>query len=203
MKGHYLWLLYTCTVKTKVELCHTERAKMYRHWNGFKRWCPDRSRTRAFIHQEDAFYEYRNPIINLRRSDDRRRFIMRIPKSIRCRLSEWRPRIHSALHTLSLRKTKQNKNKANLRDLIAATGLVISNWIQIVDFSAGVTLKFDRWPPKTIGHFFYTTSSFVHHFKFIGELKPEFQSRNAQFGSKLAIFCLVWCWNLMDDLAKQ
>ena len=26
------------------------------------------------------------------------------------------------------------KNKANLRDLIAATGLVISNWIQIVDF---------------------------------------------------------------------
>ena len=26
------------------------------------------------------------------------------------------------------------KNKVNLRDLIAATGLVISNWIQIVDF---------------------------------------------------------------------
>ena len=25
-------------------------------------------------------------------------------------------------------------NKANLRDLIAATGLVISNWIQIVNF---------------------------------------------------------------------
>ena len=25
------------------------------------------------------------------------------------------------------------KNKANLRDLIAVTGLVISNWIQIVD----------------------------------------------------------------------
>ena len=28
------------------------------------------------------------------------------------------------------------ENKANLRDLIAATGLVISNWIQIVNFSA-------------------------------------------------------------------
>ena len=39
-------------------------------------------------------------------------------------------------------------NKANLRDLIAATGLVISNWIQVVDFSAYVTLKFDGWPKK-------------------------------------------------------
>ena len=34
-------------------------------------------------------------------------------------------------------------NKANLRDLIAATGLVISNWIQIVNFSTHVTMKFN------------------------------------------------------------
>ena len=34
-------------------------------------------------------------------------------------------------------------NKANLRDLIAATGLVISDWIKIVNFSAHVTVKFD------------------------------------------------------------
>ena len=57
-------------------------------------------------------------------------------------------------------------NKANLRDLISATGL-ISNWIQINDFSAYVTVKFDGWPRKTIGHFFYSTSSFVHHFQSI------------------------------------
>ena len=38
--------------------------------------------------------------------------------------------------------------KANVRDLIAATGLVISNWIQIVDFSACLTLKFDGSPQK-------------------------------------------------------
>ena len=94
-------------------------------------------------------------------------------------------------------------NRANLRDLIAATGLVISNWIQIDDFSAHVTVKFDGWPKKTIGHFFCTTSSFVHHFKSIGEFKLEIQSRNAQFGSKLAIFCPLWPWNLMDDLGKQ
>ena len=35
------------------------------------------------------------------------------------------------------------KNKANLRDLIAATGLAISNWIQIVNFCTRVTMKFD------------------------------------------------------------
>ena len=35
---------------------------------------------------------------------------------------------------------------------------------------------------KTIGHFFYTTSSFVHTFKSIGEFKLDLQPRNAQFG---------------------
>ena len=90
-------------------------------------------------------------------------------------------------------------NKANLRDLIAATGLVISNWIQIVNFSACVTVKFDGWPRKTLGHFFYTTSSFVHHFKSIDEFKLDLQSRNAQFGSKLVICYHVWPWNLMND----
>ena len=94
-------------------------------------------------------------------------------------------------------------NKANLRDLIAATGLVISNWIQIVNFSARVTVKFDRWPCNTIGHLFYATSSFVHHFVAIGEFKLQLQSGNAQSGSNSTIFRGVRPWNLMDDLAKQ
>ena len=149
-------------------------------------------------------------------------------------------------------------NKANLGDLIAATGLVIllkfdpnhgffspfdleiwcitlkndrapllnyiklcvsfqiHRWIQtevtlwkrsilvkIGDFLSLVTLKIDGWPWKTIWHLFYTTSSFVHHFKSIGELKLTLQSGNAQFGSKSAIFCPVWPWKLMDDLGKQ
>ena len=37
---------------------------------------------------------------------------------------------------------------------------------------------------KLIGHLFCTTSSFVHHFKPIGELKRQLQSRNTQFGQK-------------------
>ena len=74
---------------------------------------------------------------------------------------------------------------------------------KIGNFLSRVTLKFDGWPWKTIGHLFYTTSSFVHHFKTMGELKLELQSGNAQFGSKSVIFCPVWPWNLMDDLEKQ
>ena len=94
-------------------------------------------------------------------------------------------------------------NKANLRDLIAATGLVISNWIQIVNFSARVTVKFDGWPCKTIGHLFYATSSFVHLFVPIGEFKLKLQSGNAQSGSNSTIFRAVRPWNLTDDLEKQ
>ena len=94
-------------------------------------------------------------------------------------------------------------NKANLRDLIAATGLLISNWIQIVNFSAHVTVKFDGWPCKTIGHLFYATSSFVHLFVPIGEFKLKLQSWNAQSGSNWMIFRAVRPWNLTDDLAKQ
>ena len=98
---------------------------------------------------------------------------------------------------------KSRRNKANLRDLIAATGLVISNWIQIVNFSARVTVKFDGWPCKTIGHLFYTTSSFVHHFVPISEFKLKLQSGNAQSGSNWMIFRAVRPWNLTDDLAIQ
>ena len=147
-------------------------------------------------------------------------------------------------------------NKANLRDLIPATGLLIwlkfdpnhrffsrcdleiwcmtsknnrapllyhiklcvsfqiqiqtevtlrkrSIRVKIVDFLSLVTLKFDGFPWKTIGHLFYTTSGLVHHFKSIGELKLKLQSGNAQFGSKSAILCPVWRWNLMDDLGKN
>ena len=76
-------------------------------------------------------------------------------------------------------------------------------WVKIGDFLSPVTLKFDGWPWKSIGHLFYTTLRFVHHFKAIGEFKLELQSGNAQFGSKSAIFCPLWPWNLMDDLEKQ
>ena len=95
-----------------------------------------------------------------------------------------------------------HSNKANLRDLIAATGLafLLKNGLKSLIFGP-------MWPgnlmEKTIGHLLYTMSSFVHHFKAIGELKLELQSGKAQFGSKLVIFCPLWPQNLTDDLEKQ
>ena len=87
-------------------------------------------------------------------------------------------------------------NKVNLTDLIAAAGLVIfkkkgtssmllqascqPNWscslktpnvVQNFWFFSRVTLKFDRWNRKTIGHLFYVISSTGHHFVAISEFK--------------------------------
>ena len=76
-------------------------------------------------------------------------------------------------------------------------------WVKIIDFFSRVTLQFDVWPWKTIGHLFYATSSFVHHFVAIGDSKLEIQSRNAQFGSKSTIFRAVWPWNSTYELEKQ
>ena len=67
-------------------------------------------------------------------------------------------------------------NKANLRDLIAAAGLVI---LLKLDLANCVTSKFDGWPKKIIGNS-YTTSSFEHHFKSIGEFKLKLESVKAQ-----------------------
>ena len=55
--------------------------------------------------------------------------------------------------------------------------------VKIGNFLSRVTLKFDRWPSKTIGHLSYAASSFEHYFIAIGEFKLELVSGNAQFGS--------------------
>ena len=78
-----------------------------------------------------------------------------------------------------------------------------SIWVKIGDVLYRVTLKFDGWPWKTIGHLSFAVSSFVQHFIAIGEFKLELQSGNAQFGSNSTIFRAVWPWNLTYDLEKQ
>ena len=61
-------------------------------------------------------------------------------------------------------------------------------WVKIGDVLSLVTLKFDGWPWKTIGHLSFAVSSFVQHLIAIGEFKLELQSRNAQSRSKLTCF---------------
>ena len=77
-----------------------------------------------------------------------------------------------------------SSNKANLRDLIAATGLVI---LLKLDSNCRFFQPVWPWnlmddPGKIIGHFFYITSSFVHHLIPLGESKLELLSGKAQFG---------------------
>ena len=76
-------------------------------------------------------------------------------------------------------------------------------WSKSTIFLSRVTLKINGWPWKTIGHLFYATSSFVHHFIPIGEFKFELQSGNAQLGSKSTILWAVWPRNFTDDPQKQ
>ena len=44
-----------------------------------------------------------------------------------------------------------------------------------------------------MGHLFCTTSSFVHHFKAIGEFKLSYSPETPKFGSKFVIFSCVSC----------
>ena len=60
--------------------------------------------------------------------------------------------------------------------------------IKIGNFLSRVTLKFDKWPWKSIGHLSYAALTFVHHFIAIGKFKLELQSINDQYGSKSMIF---------------
>ena len=86
------------------------------------------------------------------------------------------------------------------------TGVTVQKrpiWVKYDIFYSRATLKCDEWPCKTIGHLFYASWSFVHHFIPIGDFKFQLQSGNAQFGSKSTIFLAVWPWNLTDDLQKQ
>ena len=70
-------------------------------------------------------------------------------------------------------------------------------------FFSRVTLQFDLWPWKTIGHLFQATSSFVRHLVAIGEFKLELHYGNAQFESKSKFFLAVWYCNFMYDREKQ
>ena len=86
------------------------------------------------------------------------------------------------------------------------TGLTVRKrliWVNIDANLSRVTLKFEEWTSKTIGHLFYATSSFVQHFVAVGEFKLELESGNTQSGSNSTLFRAVWPWNLTHDLQKQ
>ena len=66
--------------------------------------------------------------------------------------------------------------------------------VKIGDFLSHVTLKFDGWPWKSIGHLFYVSSSFVHHLVAIYEFKLE--SENAKIGTKFVLTSVTLTFDL-------
>ena len=68
-------------------------------------------------------------------------------------------------------------------------------WVKFDAFLSGVTLKFDGWPWKTIGHLSQATSSCMHHFIAIYKFKLELRSGNSLMGS-----WPLWPWPLTSDL---
>ena len=58
--------------------------------------------------------------------------------------------------------------------------------VKIDDFFSRVTLKFNGWPSKTIGHLFYATSTFVHHFIPIGSVAVNYQMSPSENKETLA-----------------
>ena len=93
------------------------------------------------------------------------------------------------LHTMMI-KMKQGKSEG----FESCDRLIVrkrSIWVKIGDVLSRVTLKFDGWLWKRIGHRPFAVSSFVQHFIAIGEFKLELQSGNAKFGSNSTNFRAV------------
>ena len=74
--------------------------------------------------------------------------------------------------------------------------------VEIGDVLSRVTLKFDRWPWKTIGHLLDATLGFLCHIKAIGKFNCKLQSRNSQLGSKSGVTLKFnrWPWKTIERL---
>ena len=89
------------------------------------------------------------------------------------------------------------------------TGVTVqkfSIWVKIGEFLSCVTLIFNGWPWKTIGNFFYTMSSFMHHFTAIREIKLDLQSGNTHLGQNQWLYVLcdneIWEMTLKNNRAS-
>ena len=140
---------------------------------------------------------------------------------IQTRLTVWKRPIWVKINVFLSHLTLKNNRAPLLYYIKLCASFQSHGWIQtgvtvrkrtikikICNFLSHVILKFDGWPWKTIGHFFYVAPSFVHHFIAISEFKVELESGNAQFGSKSMIFFSSvtlkfdgWPWKTIGHLS--
>ena len=77
-------------------------------------------------------------------------------------------------------------------------------WVKIDDSLPPVSLKFDRWPWKTIGQLPYAASSFVHNFRSHWRIQTGATVPKRPIWVKIGGFFLaVWPCNLTHDIEKQ
>ena len=109
--------------------------------------------------------------------------------------------------------TLKNKKASLLYYVKPCTSFQSHGWIQIGvtvnsrqnrQFFVLCDLKFDGWPWKTIGHFFYAASSLVHHFIAISQFKLELQCGKSQnpwiFLSHVTLKFDRWPWKTIWNL---
>ena len=69
-------------------------------------------------------------------------------------------------------------------------------WVKLGDLLSPVTLKFDKWPWKSIGHLFHTTSSYAHNSVAICKFKLELWSGKSQVGAKFSLISVTLTFDL-------
>ena len=75
--------------------------------------------------------------------------------------------------------------------------------VKISNFLSRVTLNFDGWPWKIVGHLFYSTSKLCAAFHSHLWIQTWVTVRKRQIWFKIGNFCQAWPWNLTDDLEKD
>ena len=81
------------------------------------------------------------------------------------------------------------------------TGVTVRKWpIRVKtrgqNYLSPATLKFDRWPWKTIGHLFYATSIYVFRSVAVCEFKLEIRPGKAQIGAKRVLTIVTFTFDL-------
>ena len=76
-------------------------------------------------------------------------------------------------------------------------------WVKFDDFFSRVTLKFDGWPWKTIGHLFYPISSFVYHSYPLVNSNWSYSPETSNLGQNRRFFLALWPSILTDDLENN
>ena len=94
-------------------------------------------------------------------------------------------------------------NKANLRDWIAATGLAISNWIQIVNFYRPCDREFWWMTLKNNRTLFLYYVKLCASFQIHWWNQTGFTIQKRSIWVEIGEILSLWPWNLMDDLGKQ